>query len=266
MHIKTDTKHTPVVSLANEHGIIAATTWRGQSACQTDAYSGFSLCYYSGDNECHSNKCHQELADYYGIKSDKIYIPRQTHSTNVKIITLENLADNHPVNCDAIVTCIPGIIIGVNTADCVPVLLYDPENRIIAAAHAGWRGAIGGVIKNTIDSMISLGAEQALVKAIICPAICADCFEVGEEVAMLFPENCVIRHPHSRPHVNLPEYVKTCLENEGIAGSNIYQSKECTRCQPLKYFSARASGIKSGRNFSFIMLRENITEAYGDYF
>ncbi len=253
-----------IITLTNERGLFAATTCRGGTAYDTDAYSGFSLCHYSGDNETHFNKCHNQLAEWCAIEPEKIFVPRQTHSPNVTTITQENLADNRPDNCDALVTRMPGIIIGINTADCVPVLMYDRENGVIAAAHAGWRGAIEGIIKNTINAMIRLKADSASIKAIICPAICSNCFEVGEEVASLFTENRVIRHGHLRPHVDLPGYVKDCIENEGLIPQNILLTKECTRCQPMKYFSARASGIKSGRNYSFIMLRKHCDEACGD--
>ena len=245
---------TPVMILSDEHGILAATTWRGDEACHEDPYSGFSLCHYTGDGETHFMKC-RRLTEWCGVGNDKLFVPRQTHSVNVAVITQQNIATVNIDNHDALVTDMPRIIIGVNTADCVPVIMYDPENRVVAAAHAGWRGAVGGIVENTMDAMTRLNADPRSIRAIICPAICAGCFEVGEEVAARFPENRVIRHNGCRPHVDLPGYVGDCMENKGVLRSNICQTGECTRCHPMKYFSARASGINSGRNFSFVMIR-----------
>lgn len=246
---------TPVMILSDEHGILAATTWRGDEACHEDPYSGFSLCHYTGDGETHFMKCRRRLTEWCGVGNDKLFVPRQTHSVNVAVITQQNIATVNIDNHDALVTDMPGIIIGVNTADCVPVIMYDPENRVVAAAHAGWRGAVGGIVENTMDAMTRLNADPRSIRAIICPAICAGCFEVGEEVAARFPENRVMRHNGCRPHVDLPGYVGDCMENKGVLRSNICQTGECTRCHPMKYFSARASGINSGRNFSFVMIR-----------
>lgn len=243
------------ITLADTPAVVAGTTRRGPEADEALPYSGFSLCHYTGDNRRHTAACRKELCQWLGTDESRLIVPRQTHSTEVLTLTAENAACTMPEGVDSIVTRLKRTVIGVNTADCVPVLLHDAEAGVIAAVHAGWRGAVGGIIGKTVEAMAGEGAVPGRISAIVCPAICVDCFEVGEEVAARFPEECVSRNYGEKPHVNLPKYARLCLEAAGIGTGNIALTGECTRCEPLKYFSARKAGIASGRNFSFIMLK-----------
>lgn len=234
--------------------VTAGTTRRGIEHDFENPYAGFSLCHYTGNLPDNVAECRMQLATFISADINRIIIPRQTHSVNVHTITQTNLTDRFPEDCDALVTCVPDIIIGVNTADCVPVLLYDPENLVVGVAHAGWRGALNGIIENTVMAMESLGAIRSSLSAIICPSIGVECFEVGEEVAQLFPEIFVKRGYGIRPHVDLPGYVQSRLRSSGINDKTITMTGICTRCRNNEYFSARKLGIASGRNFSFIRL------------
>lgn len=248
MHRSTTILH------ANQH-ILAATTQRGEEANREDSYSGFSLCHYTGDNTTHYGRCLRQLAAFAGVAEERVIVPRQTHSTNVHVVTAANIHNRFPTDCDALVTTLRNVVAGINTADCVPVLLYDETAGVVAAAHAGWRGAVNGIIGHTVAAMASCGASADRIEAIICPAICVRCFEVGEEVARQFPATCVVRHDGTKPHVDLPAYVKLRLMETGLRDGHINMTGQCTRCNPLRYFSARAIGINSGRNYSFVMLR-----------
>jgi hypothetical protein len=104
--------------------------------------------------------------------------------------------------------------------------------------------------------MLAHGASLSNILALTAPAICCNCFEVGEEVAAHFPEE-VIDRTHTKPHVDLPRYVALRLQNAGINPNHITLSPHCTRCNPDRYFSARALGINSGRNFTAIALKLN---------
>jgi len=173
-------------------------------------------------------------------------MPRQTHTANVAVVTGEAQPDLCGV--DALVTDRPGISIGVSTADCVPVLLADPVGRRIGVAHAGWRGAVGGVVENTLLAMVSAGTRPADVVAAFGPSICQKCFEVGEEVASQFPPEFVDRSG-SKPHVSLQGFIASRLRAYGVADSNIatFAPELCTMCHPMEFFSARVSGVSSGR-------------------
>lgn len=242
----------PIRPLLEAGSARAYFTTRGEIVAANN-YSGFNLCHYTGDDEKHYTVCRDMLANHFGSDSVHIIIPRQTHSTRVLSITESLPTDEELDGVDAIVTRRRDIIIGVNTADCVPVVLIDPIENTIGVAHAGWRGAVAGIVNNTIEAMTALGSRPENIHAAMGPSICLKCFEVGEDVAKRFPEECVDRNSWEKPHVSLQKYIFTSLIQSGLHTSNILpiNSAECTRCNPDIYFSARASGIKSGRIFTF---------------
>lgn len=244
---------TPLIKAGNAS---AYHTTRG--ACTpAEPYSGFNLCHYTGDDPAHIKACRESLTDMFGIPADRIIIPRQTHSTNVATITAMPVSPDDIENVDAVVTNQHGLIIGVNTADCVPVVLLDHKAGIHAVAHAGWRGAVNGVVENTIRAMISLGSDPQNILVAIGPSICAECFEVGEEVAARFPSDCVTRKPGQKPHVSLQKYIANILLTFKLPTQNItpFNTSSCTRCNPDIYWSARRMGIDSGRIYTFVVIR-----------
>lgn len=233
-------------------------TSRGDINDESSTYGEFNICHYTGDASAHVSDCRRCLAKYLDVPVDHIVLPRQIHST--KILTLTSLPVDAEIldGVDGVVTNLRRIAIGVSTADCVPVIAIDERKAVIGAFHAGWRGAVGGVVENGIDAMLALGASIDGIKIFIGPSICGKCFEVGEEVATSFPEECVIREEgYSKPHVDLPGYVSYSLLRLGVKEENIseFNDEMCTRCHPDRYFSARAIGINSGRNFTFAIMR-----------
>lgn len=243
-----------------EDCLVAVTTRGDRVGGGTSAYDGFNLCHYTGDSSAHVVECRCRLASAVGVDESKIIVPRQVHSADVAVIDSDcSVADWRSLTegVDGVVAKLTGWVVGVSTADCVPIILVDAVAGIVAAVHAGWRGAIGGVIENSIKAMAESGADLMRVKAYIGPSICVDCFEVGEEVAERFPKQFVERRAGCRPHVNLPGYVAAVLIKNGISESNMlpFTKDCCTRCHPSTYFSARAIGVKSGRNFMFAILK-----------
>ncbi len=223
------------------------------------AYEGFNICHYTGDETAHVDSCRQKLCDALGVGLDSLIVPRQTHSVNVLVVDkpMSMGRDTELDGVDAVVTSTRGLVIGVSTADCLPVVIYDRNAGVAGVAHAGWRGAVGGIIDRTVDTMIDMGASASCMSVWFGPAICAGCFEVGEEVASRFPASCVERQSGLKPHVNLPEFAVGRLIESGVEAKNIhpFSTDLCTRCHPSRYFSARASGVNSGRNFTFVMLK-----------
>lgn len=244
------------VNLGIQHIMIAprVSVWLTSRGNVTSSpYSGVNLCHYTGDDPEHVSWSRGLLADEAGIGVDRIIIPRQTHSTECRVIDHLPVAAADIEGVDALVTTLRGVGIGVSTADCVPVVMTDAEAGVVGVAHAGWRGAVAGIVERTLDTMVSLGADAGRLKVLIGPCICVDCFEVGDEVAAQFPESCVVRG-EGRPHVDLPGYVRQQLIARGVADTTITMPVACTLCHPDTYFSARASGIASGRNFTMVML------------
>lgn len=165
---------------------------------------------------------------------------------------------------DAMATRVPGIALGILTADCAPVLLADAEARVVGAAHAGWRGALSGVIDSVVLQMERLGAERAHIHASVGPCIGQPAYEVGEEFRAQFLE---FGPPNSRYFVagsrsghwqfDLPGYVEQRLRDAGV--DNVSTSGRCTYINEAEYFSFRRATHRSesdyGRQLSAIMLK-----------
>ena len=119
------------------------------------------------------------VADAMG--ADSLVRMHQIHSAEVAVIDAPQAADDAAPRADALVTATPGLVLSVLTADCQPVLFADPEAGVVAAAHAGWRGTLDGVLDATVDTMESLGAKRDQIRAVIGPSISQPAYEVGPE-------------------------------------------------------------------------------------
>lgn len=234
----------------------------------SDNYARFNVCDYTGDADSHIAECRMQLCDALGVDMDHLIMPRQTHSANVAIIDEELLMLDASertarIQCvDALVTQLRGVVIGVNTADCVPVVLRDAVSGVIAVAHAGWKGTVARIAARTVESMLSLGAEAGRIEAAIGASICSECFEVGDEVveqfaAAGFPIEAIMHRNTTtgKAHIDLWNANSLALEAVGVKRGNIMLSHRCTRCNPSRYFSARRLGIASGRTFTAIVRR-----------
>lgn len=234
-------------------GAHAYTTLRSCSFVSAP-YDGWSLCTYSGDDAERTQSARNALADRLGTEPERIVSARQTHSCEVA--TIDAPAELEGV--DGIVCATPDITVGVHTADCVPIVMFAPESRVIAAVHSGWRGTVGRIAARAVEKMKEAGASPGDIHAAMGPCICTDCFEVGKEVAEAFVKagmsHCVARTYGEKPHINLPEAVKSTLIAAGVRAENIKMPVGCSRCNPELYFSARRLGVGSGRTFTFISL------------
>ena len=193
------------------------------------------------------------------ISDDHLILPRQVHGTEIAEVTEENL-DSRFDGVDALMTSMPRTCIGVSTADCVPILIYDTHVRAIAAAHAGWRGSTGRIGSKTVAAMQQrYGLSAADLKVIIGPSIGPDAFEVGDEVYEAFSQggfdmNEIAFQRDGKWHIDLWQANAQDLQQAGIARENIEISGICTYQQHQDFFSARRLGIKSGRIYSGIMI------------
>ena len=243
-------------------GIEAFTTLRGD-AVAGDNYSSFNICNYTGDSLNHIAACRRLLCQELGIADSDLILPRQTHSSLVATITAESRHEANLEGIDALVTDLPNVAIGVNTADCVPIVLADSEAGVLGVAHAGWKGSKDRIACRTVEAMCQLGANPQRIMAAVGAAICQDCFEVGDEVLQQFieagfdPAIIAKRNPATgKAHIDLPLVNRLNLVQSGVPDANIALSHRCTRCQPLRYFSARRIGIHSGRIFTGIIRRK----------
>ena len=161
---------------------------------------------------------------------------------------------------DALITNVPGVCIGVSTADCIPILLYDAEHRATAAIHAGWRGTVKCIAQNAIAQMrAAFNTNPRTLRAVIAPGISLQHFEVGDEVyeafaKAAFPMNDIAQR-HDKWHINLPLCNQLQLQELGVKAENIYATDICTYNRCNDFFSARRLGINSGRIFTGVTIR-----------
>ncbi|MFV8750301.1 peptidoglycan editing factor PgeF [Nannocystaceae bacterium ST9] len=146
-------------------------------------------------------------------------------------------------------------VVGVMTADCVPLLLVDRQARVCAAVHSGWRGTVAGIAAKTVALLVErAGIAPGDLLAAIGPCIELDAFEVGPEVAEEFDPAFVLRRPDRKPHVDLVAAVRAQLEQAGVPGQQIERVGGCTHANPDSYFSYRREGAGQGQHLAFIGL------------
>jgi len=153
---------------------------------------------------------------------------------------------------DALISAEPGVMVGIRTADCVPILLADERTRAVAAAHAGWRGTAHNIAASVVNEMRKrYGSRVEDLHAAIGPSIGACCYEVGADVARQFGTWCPDLDTAAGPvHLDLPAINKIQLGEIGVP--DVWIAGECTFCLPERYFSFRREKEQAGRMLSFI--------------
>ena len=234
--------------------VVAFSTTR-QGGCSQGNYADFNINGYCGDSEEHIAANKASLAQCLGITAHQIVMPHQVHGREV--VRIDHLSQTG-VEADAVMTDVPGLCIGVSTADCIPILLYDEQHHAVCAVHAGWRGTVQRIVDHAVTAMqLSYGTNPAQLRAVIGPGISLDSFEVGDEVydsfaAAGFEMSTISRHDE-KWHIDLPVCNQIQLQEAGVRA--IYLSAICTYQHADRYFSARRLGIQSGRIFTAIMLK-----------
>jgi len=218
-----------------------------------------NLGYTVNDNPKSVTQNLDSLARSLGFEKDKMVSPKQTHSKNIGIVN--STKDIFP-DTDALITNKPGVCIFIRTADCVPILLYDPINKALAAIHSGWKSTIQKISKHTIELMQKeFGTEPKNLIAGIGPSIGPKVYEVGAEVADLFQkqfgmDHIVIPKKNSNKYLlNLWKVNKQILIESGMQESQIEIAEICTYANSELFYSARRDGVKTGRHATGIMLR-----------
>src|ERR1700733_4302612 len=148
----------------------------------------------SSDDPAHVAENRRRMAEAIGVAPEHFLSVHQTHSPDVVVASGPWQSPSRPM-ADAIVTRTEGLAIGASAADCGPILLVDPNARVIGAAHAGWKGALTGILESTVDAMEKLGAERTGIVAAIGPLIRQHSYEVGGE----FVERFIDPHPETAP-------------------------------------------------------------------
>lgn len=193
--------------------------------------------------------------------------PHQTHSANIACIEERDVDPGKLENVDALITNLSDLAVGVRTADCIPVLLYDPETRAVGAVHSGWRGTVNRIAEKTVIEMKRrFGCDPAGIRAAVGPGIGFESFQVGEDVARAFkqagfPMDRIWGFGGPREegsmsgghHINLKECIRISLEECGLDPANI-QICGFDTFTDARFYSARREGIQCGRNINAIKL------------
>jgi YfiH family protein len=218
----------------------------------TGRYASLNLLGKWGDDPACVAENRRRLAEAGGFELTRLYTARQVHSAAV--VTVGSRDDPAAIaarEADALVSEVPGVVLGVGTADCLPILLSDGHGRV-GAVHAGWRGTLAGVAAAAVEAMVACGARCADIVAAFGPSICSACFEVGPEVAEHFRVlPGVVDDKPVRPHVDLRRANRVLLERAGVSG--IDDTPPCTMCEPARFFSFRRDGARIGQHLGFIV-------------
>ncbi|MBR2537422.1 MAG: peptidoglycan editing factor PgeF [Hyphomicrobium sp.] len=224
-------------------------------------YAGLNCGLGSSDDAERVLENRRRISDALGGTYGAVVTLYQEHGTTALAINAP--ADSNLPKADAVVTSTPGLVIGVLTADCGPLLFADSEAKIVAAAHAGWRGAVGGIIESTLAEMERIGAKRSRIAAALGPCISQAAYEVGAE----FEAGVLERDPTSgpffamsaaaaKPHFDLPGYILSRLQTAGV--TNIVNEARCTHADESLFFSYRRTTQRKepdyGRQISAIVV------------
>lgn len=199
----------------------------------------------------------QKISNLLSIGQDDICMPLQAHTDIVWLLNDERT----PVTADAVVTRNRGILIGVQVADCVPVILHDRAQSVVGAVHAGWRGTSLQIMKKTLSFMVDkFGSDPHDICMAFGPSIRSDCYCVDAEVkdavfTATGPGEYVVPM-NDKFYLDLTSANILQALSEGIPPKNIWTSPECTRCNPHDFHSFRYHGNHAGRQGGFIGIFE----------
>lgn len=219
----------------------------------TGPYGSLNLGRGTGDAPASVEENHRSLATAAGFDLERLATPqRQVHGATV--VRADRVADAG-CDCDAVVSATPGLVLGVRTADCVPVLLWDPASGMAGAVHAGWRGVAAAIVPAAVKAM---DVAPARIRAAIGPAIGLCCYEVdaatAAQVRAAAPEAATQPTKAGHVRIDLRAGVAGQLVRAGVAASAIAETGGCTACDPgSRFFSHRRDRGVTGRHLSFIV-------------
>ena len=180
----------------------------------------------------------------------RLLLMRQVHGATVALAPWDEAPE-----ADAAVAAQPGLVLGIQTADCLPVLLADPRRGLAAAAHAGWRGTAAGVTRQAVLALVARGSQSRDLVVALGPGIGPCCYEVGEELREAFGPtggDFFRPGPNGKPHLDVRAANVRQLLDAGLRAEAIHHLPDCTHCRADLYHSYRREGHGSGRMISFV--------------
>ncbi len=212
---------------------------------------GMNLSYHVGDETLSVSRNSELFFGALGIPLDCRAVPKQVHSNVVKRVEFPGILEA----CDGLVTDAPHVYLCVSVADCVPILLYDPRKKAVAAIHAGWRGTVSRIGATAVQRMKEeFGSQPENLLAYIGPAASSCCYAVGDDVAKQF-DAISVRREKEVIYVDLKGANMQQLVDEGVSRARVEVSGYCTICHPELLHSYRRDKGNSGRMMGVIGLR-----------
>lgn len=266
MTMTSDDRQVGLLRYSLGDDVLAFSTMRHGAGVSQGNYADFNINRYCGDDPEAVRRNRALFCQTVGVADERLVFPHQTHGTEVRCIDEAFFALTPEKRAaalegvDALMTRLGSVCIGVSTADCIPVLLYDAEHRAVCAVHAGWRGTVARIAAKAVQEMHeAFQTEPAQLRAAIGPGITLKNFEVGEEVYQAFADAgfdmSSIARRYAKWHIDLPLCNALQLMDAGVPAAQIHQSGICTYDGCDRFFSARRLGVLSGRIFSGLMLQ-----------
>ncbi len=227
-------------------------------------YNSLNLGMNTQDQQANVEGNRSLLARAFGVNQEALVTPKQVHGSDILVINEPNEDFSHflSVEGDAVITNQPHVMIGVCVADCAPILLCDPENRVVAVVHAGWKGTADRLIAKTVAGMVSeFGSVPARLHAAIGPCIQKCCYEVDEPVRQAFQKggitwnSCAELKSPGKWQLDLAAANRELLLLAGLPADAVQLSDQCVCCHSEQFFSYRRDKEESGRQMGFIMLK-----------
>jgi YfiH family protein len=261
---KQDFKYITFPSFENYNDIIHCFTTR-KGGVSSGAFESMNVGFSTGDSDANVKRNIEIMAERLGINVYDIVETNQTHTNTVKYVTEQHkgrvFGETTFKDVDGIYTDKKNLALMSFHADCTPVFFYDPIKKVIALAHAGWRGTLLNIVGIMVRALVNdFNSDPKDIKIAIGPSLGSCCFEVDKDVADMFlDENkefikyMEIKEP--KYHFNLWEINKYLLMKEGIKEENIEISGICTKCNNDMFFSHRGQGGKRGLLSGILMMK-----------
>ena len=223
-----------------------------------------NMALHTGDLPDDVIRRRRQFIETQGLSLRQLVAARQVHGARVQVVDAvmagagAESQESAVPQTDAMVTSEPEIVLGIFTADCLPLFLYDPDTPAIAVVHAGWRGALNRIAAFTLETMVkTFGTRPGRVWAAVGPGICRNCFEVAPDLAERFrgADPQAVAKIDSIFHVDLTGFVARDLVSAGMNPGRVVFSGICTACNPETFFSYRAGGGTPGRMMGIIGLK-----------
>lgn len=233
-------------------------------------YASLNLSFDRGDRQEAVAENFRRIGKAMGVRCEDMVLSKQTHTTNVRIVTEEDrgkgiIRERDYTDVDGLVTNVPGLCLVTSYADCVPLYFVDPVRKVIGLSHSGWRGTVGKIGKKTVELMHSrFGSEPGDILAAVGPSVCRDCYEVSSDVIDRFKESFDEKYweelfyekPDGKYQLDLWKANELIFLNAGIVSEHIAVTNVCTHCNSKILYSHRSAGDKRGNLCAFLALKK----------